>query len=85
MKTNQDKIRLLAINDPAVNQMLAAYDLGYYVSWEDFLTDLCLGLANIKNALHEHIAKQAELKGPHPIVLNVNSKQKEDILTQLKR
>ena len=85
MNPRERGIRNLAKDDPVVNQLLYAYDVGRIKSWEEFLTQCVSALVSVKNALHDHIDEQVKLKGPHPIVLNVTSEQKEDILTQLKR
>jgi hypothetical protein len=85
MTVNERKLRDLAINDPIMHQLLGAYDAGYFKSWEDFLFNAVLTMAEVKNSLHKHILEQEERKGPPPIVINMTPEQVAALLTDLKR
>lgn len=85
MTANERKLRKLAQDDPVMHQLFGAYSAGYFKSWEDFLVDSVLTMAEVKNSLHKHILKQVEHSTSPPIVINMTPEQAAAVLTNLKR
>jgi len=85
MTVNERKLRKLAINDPVMHQLFGLYDVGSFKSWEEFLVNSVLTMAEVKNSLHDHILEQAEQSAPPPIIINMTPKQAASLLTDPKR
>jgi hypothetical protein len=85
MTANERKLRKLAQDDPVMHQLFGAYDAGYFTSWEAFLVNSVITMAEVKNSLHKHIEEELFRQPSPPIVFNVTPEQKAALLTNLKR
>lgn len=76
MMTNSkqmNKLMALAKDDPVIYQLLAAYQQNAFKSYEDFLFNAVLVLAEIKNALHGRLEEHLLRADPPTIVINTDT------------